>query len=47
MPYAYCNLDGDLLCFVHQGTGTFAIEFGRLPYEPGDYVMIRKAITSA
>ena len=45
MPYAYRNTDGDLLYFVHQGTGVFATEFGPLAYEPGDYVMIPKAVT--
>jgi homogentisate 1,2-dioxygenase len=45
MPYAYRNLDGDLLHFVHKGTGAFATEFGRLLYEPGDYVLIPKGIT--
>ncbi len=45
MPYAYRDLDGDLLYFVHKGTGMFATEFGRLPYEPGDYVLIPKGIT--
>ena len=45
MPYAYRDLDGDLLYFVHRGTGMFATEFGRLVYEPGDYVLIPKGIT--
>src|SRR6185437_416712 len=45
MPYAYRNTDGDLLYFVHKGTGRFATEFGRLVYEPGDYVLIPKGIT--
>ena len=45
MPYAFRNLDGDLLYFVHLGTGMFATEFGRLAYEPGDYVSIPKGIT--
>jgi homogentisate 1,2-dioxygenase len=45
MPYAYRDLDGDLLHFVHKGTGAFATEFGRLAYEPGDYVLIPKGIT--
>ena len=31
MPYRFRNLDGDLLYFVHRGTGTFATEFGRSP----------------
>jgi homogentisate 1,2-dioxygenase len=45
MPFAYRNTDGDLLYFVHRGTGQFATEFGRLIYEPGDYVLIPKGIT--
>lgn len=45
MPFAYRNTDADLLYFVHQGTGAFATEFGRLPYEAGDYVLIPKGVT--
>ena len=45
MPFAYRNTDGDLLYFAHEGTGTFATEFGRLSYEPGDYVLIPKGVT--
>jgi homogentisate 1,2-dioxygenase len=45
MPYAYRNTDGDLLYFVHKGTGQFATEFGHIVYEPGDYVLIPKGIT--
>ncbi len=45
MPYAYRNTDGDLLYFVHKGTGIFATEMGRIAYEPGDYVLIPKGIT--
>jgi homogentisate 1,2-dioxygenase len=45
MPYAYRDLDGDLLHFVHKGSGVFVTEFGRLAYEPGDYVLIPKGIT--
>ena len=45
MPFAYRNTDGDLLDFVHKGNGHFVTEFGRLTYEPGDYVLIPKGIT--
>jgi len=45
MPYAYRNTDGDLMYFIHQGTGRFVTEFGPLVYEPGDYVLIPKGIT--
>jgi homogentisate 1,2-dioxygenase len=47
MPFAYRNTDGDLLYFVHEGSGAFATEFGRLAYEPGDYVLIPKGVTFA
>jgi homogentisate 1,2-dioxygenase len=45
MSYRYRNLDGDLLYFVHRGTGVFATEFGPISYEPGDYVMLPKGTT--
>ena len=45
MPYRFRNLDGDLLYFVHRGTGVFATEFGPIRYEPGDYVMLPKSTT--
>lgn len=38
MPYAYRNTDGGL-------TGSFDTEFGRIPYEPGDYVLIPRSVT--
>jgi len=45
MPYCYRDIDGDLLYFVHRGSGVFATEFGPLLYEPGDYVLIPKGTT--
>ncbi len=45
MPYRFRNLDGDLLYFVHRGTGVFATEFGPIRYEPGDYVYLPKSTT--
>ncbi|MET8983147.1 homogentisate 1,2-dioxygenase [Streptomyces sp. NPDC004539] len=45
MTYSSRNVDGDELYFVHEGTGTFYTEFGPIPYEPGDYVLIPKGIT--
>jgi len=44
-PYCYRNIDGDLLYFVHRGSGVFATEFGPIAYEPGDYVLLPKGIT--
>lgn len=43
MPYYTANIDGDLVFFVHVGTGTIETEFGPLRYRQGDYVYIPKA----
>lgn len=45
MPYYFRNADGDEIYFVHKGTGTFETEFGPIPYEPGDYVVLPKGVT--
>ncbi len=45
MTYSVRNADGDELYFVHEGTGTFYTEFGPIPYEPGDYVLLPKGTT--
>ncbi|HVH78351.1 MAG TPA: hypothetical protein VM782_03090, partial [Stellaceae bacterium] len=45
MPYRFRNLDGDLLYFVHRGSGVFATEFGPITYGPGDYVYLPKSTT--
>jgi homogentisate 1,2-dioxygenase len=45
MPHFVRNADGDEIYFVHQGTGSFETDYGTLPYEPGDYVVIPKATT--
>ncbi|AXU16952.1 homogentisate 1,2-dioxygenase [Streptomyces clavuligerus] len=45
MPFSVRNVDGDELYFVHEGTGTFYTEFGPIPYEPGDYILLPKGVT--
>jgi homogentisate 1,2-dioxygenase len=45
MTYSARNTDGDELYFVHEGTGTFYTEFGPIPYEPGDWVLLPKGVT--
>jgi homogentisate 1,2-dioxygenase len=45
MPYYARHVDGDLLCFVHEGTGLLETEFGPLQYRSGDWVYIPKACT--
>lgn len=45
MPYFVRNADGDEVYFVHEGSGEFETDYGLLPYEPGDYVVIPKGTT--
>lgn len=45
MPFHRRNVDGDECWFVHRGTGLVETEFGPISYEPGDYVVIPKAVT--
>jgi homogentisate 1,2-dioxygenase len=45
MPFYYRNADGDELIFVHKGHGTFETDFGPLSFEPGDYIVIPRAVT--
>lgn len=45
MPFYFRNADGDELVFVHRGRGTLETDFGPLPYEPGDYIVIPRAVT--
>ena len=45
MPYFSRHVDGDLLCFVHRGSGRLETEFGPLSYRPGDWVYLPKACT--
>lgn len=45
MPYFVRNTDGDEIQFVHDGQGRFETDYGLLPYEPGDYLVIPKGTT--
>jgi homogentisate 1,2-dioxygenase len=44
-PYYVRNVTGDEIYFVHEGHGEFDTEFGPIPYEPGDYVVLPKGTT--
>ncbi|MFZ2240820.1 MAG: homogentisate 1,2-dioxygenase [Gordonia amarae] len=44
-PFYTRNVDGDELIFVHEGTGYFETEYGRLAYRPGDWVYLPKSTT--
>jgi len=45
MPFYYRNADGDELYFVHRGKGVVETDFGPLPFEPGDYINLPRAVT--
>ncbi len=45
MPFFVRYIDGDLLCFVHEGSGLIETEFGPLRYRQGDWVYLPKACT--
>ncbi|MGH9894843.1 MAG: cupin domain-containing protein, partial [bacterium] len=45
MPFFVRNADGDEVYFVHAGTGRLESDYGVLPYEPGDYLVIPKGTT--
>ena len=39
------DADGDLLYFVHAGTGRLQTEYGPLDYRPGDYLLLPRGTT--
>ena len=45
MPFHFRTVDGDEAYFVHVGSGRFETEFGPIEYEPGDWIVIPKAVT--
>jgi homogentisate 1,2-dioxygenase len=45
MDYFYRNGQNYECLFVHEGTGTLHSVFGRLPFGPGDYVVIPYSVT--
>jgi homogentisate 1,2-dioxygenase len=45
MPFFVRYVDGDLLSFVHEGSGLLETEFGPLRYRAGDWVYLPKACT--
>ncbi len=40
MAYWYKHAQGDDVLFIHEGAGTLESQYGRLPYRPGDYLVI-------
>ena len=43
----YRNAQGDELLYVSQGTGTLDTQMGRLPFRPGDYLLVPRGIIYA
>ena len=40
MPYWYRRDRGDDIIFIHEGNGILESQYGTLPYQPGDYLVI-------
>lgn len=38
--FFYRNADADEVLFVHRGAGRLETDFGPIPYEPGDYLLV-------
>jgi homogentisate 1,2-dioxygenase len=45
MTHFLRNADGDEIVFVHNGRGRWETDYGVMPYEPGDYLVIPKGTT--
>jgi homogentisate 1,2-dioxygenase len=45
MDYFYRNAQSYETWFVHEGSGVLHSQFGRLPYRPGDYIIIPFGVT--
>ena len=45
LQYFVRDSDGDVVYFVHRGTGRFETDYGTVSYEPGDYIVIPKGTT--
>lgn len=44
MDYFYKNADGDEVFFIHDGKGVLISQFGKLPVQKGDYVVIPRTV---
>ncbi|RAU84112.1 homogentisate 1,2-dioxygenase [Pontibacter arcticus] len=44
MSYYYKNGQADEVVFVHEGTGDLLTQMGRVPFKPGDYLVIPRTI---
>jgi homogentisate 1,2-dioxygenase len=44
MGYYYKNAQADEVVFIHEGTGDLLTQMGRIPFKPGDYLVIPRTI---
>jgi len=44
MDYYYKNAQADEVIFVHEGSGDLLTQMGRIPFKPGDYLVIPRTI---
>lgn len=44
MDYYYKNAQADEVVFVHDGTGDLLTQMGRIPFGPGDYLVIPRTV---
>ena len=44
MGYYYKNAQADEVVFVHEGSGDLLTQMGRLPFSPGDYLVIPRTV---
>ena len=44
MSYCYKNAQADEVVFVHEGSGDLLTQMGRIPFKPGDYLVIPRTI---
>jgi homogentisate 1,2-dioxygenase len=42
--YFYKNADADEMLFIHRGSGTLRTQFGNIPFEYGDYLIIPRGM---
>jgi homogentisate 1,2-dioxygenase len=45
MPHYFRNADADEVHFVHRGSGIFETDYGRLPFDRGEYIVIPRGTT--
>lgn len=45
MPHFFRNADADEIHFVHKGAGILETEYGVIPFETGDYLVVPRGVT--